>query len=244
LKRILITVAGLCFVPGFTFAQVSTVSGLTVITTPPGAEVALKGEASISGLSPITFTYSLIGEYSLTVKKYGYEGYKTRLMLDPARPQQISVELAPKTGFKAALRSMIIPGWGQRYTDRRTKGFVFSVLFFGAGLTLLDSENKFQDREDAYLARLSEYDAALARGASIDELTRYHAALVDAQQRAYDAEDNRRIAAGVVAGIWGLNVLDALLFAPKDRATFSIKGISMAPSADAQGVRLTLSRAF
>lgn len=214
------------------------------MTTPPGAQVALKGEASVSGLSPVTFSYSLTGEYSLIVKKYGYEDYKTRLALDPAHPQQISVELSPKTGFKAALRSMIIPGWGQRYEDRKTKGFMFSVLFVGAGLVLLDNQNKFQDREDAYLTRLAEYDAALNGGASIDELTGYHAALVDAQHRAYDAEDNRRIAAGVVAGIWGLNVLDAILFAPRERATFSIKGIAMTPSADAQGVRLTLSRAF
>jgi len=178
------------------------------------------------------------------VKKYGYEEYKTRLMLDPARPQQISVELSPKTGFKAALRSMIIPGWGQRYTDRKTKGFVYSVLFFGAGLTLLDIENKFQDSEDEYLERLGEYDAAVGRGVSIYELTRYHAALVDAQQEAYDAEDDRRITAGVVAGIWGLNVLDAFLFAPRERAAFGIKGIAVVPSADAQGVRLTLTGAF
>lgn len=222
----------------------STVEGLTVVTTPPGAEVALRGEASVSGLSPINFTYSLIGEYSLIVKKYGYEDYKTRLMLDPARPQQISVELSPRTGFKAALRSMIIPGWGQRYTNRKTKGFMFSVLFVGAGLTLLNNENKFQDREDAYLARLDEYDAAVRRGATIDELSRYHVALVDAQERTYDAESDRRIAAGVVVGIWSLNVLDALLFAPRERATFNIKGVALAPSADAQGVHLTLSRAF
>jgi len=215
-----------------------------VVTTPPGAEVVLKGEASVSGLSPVTFSYPLTGEYSLIVQKYGYEDYKTRLILDPAHPQQLSVELSPKTGFKAALRSIIIPGWGQRYEDRKTKGFMFSVLFVGAGLILLDNENKFQDREDAYLARLAEYDVAVSRGASIDELTGYHAALVDAQQHAYDAEDNRRISAGVVAGIWGLNVLDALLFAPKERATFSIKGIAVAPSADGQGVRLTLSRTF
>jgi hypothetical protein len=244
LKRILITVAGFLFFSTAAFAQASAVEGLTVVTTPPGAEVALKGEASVSGLSPVTFSYSLTGEYSLIVKKYGYENYKTRLVLDPVHPQQISVELSPKTGFKAALRSMIIPGWGQMYEARKSRGYMFGVLFVGAGLVLIDNQNKFQDREDAYLARLAEYDGAVRSGASIDELTGYHAALVDAQRKAYDAEDNRRVAAGVVAGIWGLNVLDAILFAPRERATFSIKGIAVAPSVDAQGVSLTLSRAF
>jgi len=244
LKRILITVAGFILLPLFAHAQADESVGLTVVTTPPGAEVVVQGEAKVAGLSPVTFDYSLAGEYSLIVKKFGYEDYHTHLILNPAQPQQISVELSPKTGVKAAMRSMIVPGWGQRYVDRKTKGFIFSLLFVGAGLVYLDRENEFQDLEDAYLARLEDYDAALGRGASIDELRHYHSSLVSAQQDAYDAEDDRRIAVGVVAGIWGLNVLDALLFTPKERAGFSIKGIALAPSVSAQGVRLALTRAF
>ena len=244
MKRILITVAGFCITVMLASHRANAVEGLTVVTTPPGAEVVLKGEATVSGQPPVTFTYLLAGEYSLVVKKFGYEEYRTRLLLNPAQPQQISVELSPKTGVKAAFRSMIIPGWGQRYANRKTTGFVFSLLFVGAGIAFLDCESEFQDREDIYQARLDEYDSALRRGTTIDELSQSHSALVDAQQDAYNAEDDRRIAAGIVAGIWGLNVLDALLFTPQERATFSIKGIAVAPSADADGFRLTLSRAF
>jgi hypothetical protein len=244
LKRILITVAAFCIGVMPTSHKANAIEGLTVVTTPPGAEIVLKGEATVSGLSPVTFTYLLAGEYSLVVKKNGYEDYRTRLLLNPAQPQQISVELSPKTGAKAAFRSMIIPGWGQRYGGRKTTGLVFSLLFVGAGIAFLDCQSEFRDREDAYLARLDEYDAAMKSGVTIDELAQYHSALVEAQEDAYDAEDDRRIAAGIVAGIWGLNILDALLFTPTERASFSIKGIAVAPSADAHGVRLTLSKAF
>ena len=244
MKRILITVAGFWLIPALVPAQPGTTGGVTITSAPPGAEVMLEGEARVSGLSPITFSYLLVGEYSLTVKKHGYEDYKTCLILDPARSQQVHVELSPKTGAKAALRSGLIPGWGQRYGERKTTGFLASVLFVGAGLTFLDAESTFQDREDDYSACLESYDAAVRRGTSIDELIRLHTALVDAQQEAYDAENNRRLTAGIVVGIWGLNVLDALLFTPNERATFSIKGIAIAPSADGQGVRLTLSKAF
>lgn len=217
---------------------------MIVITSPPGAQVRVDGEADLAGISPLTFTYPLLGDYELTVKKYGYEDYRTRLMLDPAHPQQLNVELSPKTGLKAALRSAVIPGWGQRYNDHKTRSFVFASLFTGALVVFLTVDQDFRDREDDYLVRMGEYDDALLRGASMDELSARYGALVSAQEVAYDAESDRRIALGALVGIWGLNVLDAFLSVPDERATFAIKGVSVTPSAGTDGVQLTLSKAF
>lgn len=243
MKRILITVVWFACLPIAVCAQSVSSGSLTIVTTPPGAEVTLEGEALLSGISPITFSYPAIGEYKLKVTKYGFETYKTRLLLDPSKPQQVAVELSPKTAVKAALRSMVFPGWGQRYTDQKSKGFLFGACFTGAALVLLGTETKFQDRQDDYYNRLAEYDRAVARGATYEQLSVRYDALSAAQKKAYDAESGRRIAAGVVIGVWGLNVIDALLFSPNERATFSIKGLSVAPTAD-DGFRVTLSRAF
>ena len=218
--------------------------GLTVVTTPPGAEVTLNGEADLSGISPITFSYPTLGEYSLTVRKHGYEAYKSSLLLDPAKPQQVLVELSPKTALKAGLRSMVIPGWGQRYSENKSRGLLFSALFVGSAIVLLDAHSTFKDREDDYNRRLAEYDNAVDQGGTIQELSVHYDALASAQSNAYDAESNRRIAAAVVVGVWGLNVVDALLSSPGERATFSVKGVAVEPSAGADGLRVTLSKAF
>jgi hypothetical protein len=47
-----------------------------------------------------------------------------------------------------------------------------------------------------------------------------------------------------VAGVWGLNILDALLFTPRENAIFSVKGISVAPSTGADYAGITLSSRF
>jgi hypothetical protein len=215
-----------------------------VVTTPPGAQVTLDGEADLQGITPITFTYPAIGEYKLKITKRGYEDYESKVLLDPSKPQQVAVELSPKTVAKAALRSAIFPGWGQRYTERKGKGFLFTTLFAGASLALVATHMEFQDRRDEYYARLSDYDNAVAGGASIADLSFYHANLARAQGLAYDAESDRRIAAMVTIGVWGLNVIDALVSSPGERVNFSIKGLTLAPSSGDGVLGVTLSRAF
>ena len=241
MKRILIAVASIFFLPALCPAQTGS---LTVVTSPPGAEIVLEGEADLSGVSPITFGYLLIGEYRLTVRKHGFESYSTTLILDPAQPQQVNVRLSPKTAAKAALRSFLIPGWGQKYSGQRTKSLFFGALFFGSAINLYMTHNDYVDKRDEYVQRLDEYDDAYASGGNITYLERSHAAMVDAQLTAHDAESDRRLAAGITIGIWGLNLIDALLFTPTERATFSIKGLTIIPSADPTGAGVTLTMAF
>jgi hypothetical protein len=217
---------------------------LTVRTSPPGAEARLEGEADITAVTPAIFNYPLIGEYRLTVSKHGFERYRTELVLDPAHPTALDVELTPKTGFKAALRSALIPGWGQYYGEQKTKGFTFGLMFAGAVTFFAIADHDLTNKENDFESRLRDFDDARANGASYFELSRLHSEMAGAQKRAYDAEDVRRISIGVVAGVWGLNVLDALLFTPTDRATFSVKGLTVGPSTDMQSVSVTLTKAF
>lgn len=219
-------------------------ANLTVRTSPPGAETRLEGEAELTAVTPAAFNYPLIGDYRLTITKHGYERYRTRLVLDPAHPTALDVELNPKTGFKAALRSALIPGWGQYYGDQKTKGFAFGLMFAGAAAFFAIADHDLTNKENDYESRLRAYDDARAEGATYSELRRLHSAMADAQKRAYDAEDVRRISIGAVAGVWGLNVLDALLFTPTDNATFSVKGLAVEPSTDMQSVTVTLTKVF
>jgi len=241
LKRTLIAVALIFLLPVLCPAQTGS---LTVVTSPPGSEVELEGEASLSGVSPITFGYLLIGEYRLTVRKHGYESYSTTLILDPAQSQQINVKLSPKTTAKAVLRSFLIPGWGQRYSGQKTKSLLFSGLFIGSAINLYLQNDDFFTKRDEYVDRLDEYDVALAQGGNIADHERRYAAMVDAQQAAYDAESDRRLATAITVGIWGLNLIDALFFTPTERATFSVKGLTIAPSANPSGAGVTLTMAF
>jgi hypothetical protein len=244
LKRIL-TLAALVLMLSLTVsAQTSTGSGIVVRSSPPGAEVILKGDALVTGITPATFQYPLVGEYELTVKRPGYDRYRTHVILDPSQQLQLDIELSRKTGIKAAFRSLFIPGWGQWYTEQKTKSFAFSLLFVGAVTSYFAADHRFDDKEATFIQRRTEYDEAVQDGVSRAELVQRHSALVSAQDDAYDAEDTRRLTIGCVAGVWGLNVLDALLFTPRENAIFSVKGISVAPATGADFAGITLSSRF
>jgi hypothetical protein len=240
----LTTVVAVLLLPIAGFGQSESTGGLIIESSPSGAEIVLKGDALVTGITPTTFHYPLVGDYRLTIKKHGFEDYKTRMVLDPSRQMHLNVELARKTGIKAAVRSVFIPGWGQRYADKRTKSFLFGALFAGAAVAYFVADHNFDIKEERYCRRLADFDDAMRSGSNQAELERRLDALTEAQRDAYDAEDIRRVTIGATVGIWGLSILDALFFTPGNQATFSVKGVSLKPSADLRGVQFSLSSGF
>lgn len=225
-------------------AQDSTQGGLIVRSAPEGAEVVLTGDAVVAGVTPTFFQQGLVGQYKVEIKKYGYETYKTKVVLDPLRQMEISADLSRKTGFKAAVRSMVIPGWGQRYGDQKTKGVVFNLLAVGSVAAFLIADQDFDKKYDRFRDWEDTYDSSLAAGGSYADLQRVHGELINAQQEAYDAEDTRRVSVGAVAGVWALSIIDALFFFPEEGGTFTVKGLTVKPTADTKSVGLTLSHNF
>ncbi len=224
-------------------AQSEAAKGLVVRSYPEGAQVTLTGEVTVSGITPATFEHTLVGDYKLELRKYGYERYRTRVTLDPTKMTEMSVRLSPKTRYKAAGRSVIIPGWGQRYTDQKTKGFLFTALAVGSVAAYLIADREFDDKREVLDDRLRQYDRAYQSG-TYDEVVRLYDELDAAQGEAYDAENIRRITMGAVIGVWCLNLLDALFFFPEERTTFSVKGLAVGSAAQPGEVGLSISMGF
>lgn len=219
-------------------------SGLVVRSNPAGAVVELKGDAIITGITPVIFAYPLAGDYGIKVSRHGYEDYRSRVTISPDNQTTLDVELKRKTKFKAAVRSMFFPGWGQRYADQKTRGLFFLVLTCSAISSYFIADHNYDIKYDRYDQRLKEYDHALANGASYPELSSRLAALDDAQSDAYDAETVRRVTIGAIGVAWGLNVLDALLFTPEETAGISVKGVTLESKSDNQTFGLSLTRKF
>ncbi len=244
LKRNLTTILVCLLVPWAVQAQDVPAGNITVRSTPPGAEVTLKGDATVTGVTPTTFSQTLIGAYQVELCRYGYEKYTTHMTLDPSKQLALDITLVPKTRLKAAARSLFIPGWGQRYGDQKTKGFFFTVLAAGSVATYLILDNRFRDKFDEFEARRNAFDSARAAGGSYADLQTLQQSLASAQKTAYDAENVRRISIGAVVGLWAFNVLDALLFFPEERGTFTVKGVSVKPTAGNGTFGLALTRGF
>lgn len=226
-----------------TLASLSTKAqspGLNITTSPPGAEVILIGDAIISGVTPVVFRQGLIGRYEVQIVRRGYESYSTTIVLDPTQPYYLNITLSPRTRYKAAARSLFIPGWGQKYSEKGSKGFLFQLGLFGAGLAYLITDHDFQWKYDDYLDRRQEYNAAT----TYVEQERTYTRMAEAKKSAWEAEETRRFTIGLGVGLWALNVIDALLFFPDNRETFSYKGVALTPAIENQRVGFALSARF
>lgn len=240
LNKSLITIVVLLVACSTVWGQNAFSSDVTIRSNPPGAQAILSGDVTVSGLTPVRFTHLLIGDYKLTVKRFGYDTYTTRVVVDPSHPIEVDVRLSKKTRFKAVLRSMLIPGWGQHYSGQKAKGGIFTGASFASVIAYWVAESWFRDQKDELDLVSRKYEGLM----SLEEKQRMWPELVEAQGDAYNAETNRRIHIGMVAGVWALNVIDAYFFFPEDRGTFSIKGLTLTPTIDGQGPGLTLTRSF
>ncbi len=243
LKRILVIAMILLALPAASWCQGAFSADLTVNSTPPGAQVTLQGEARVAGITPARFRQLLIGSYEVVVQQPGYETYKTRISVDPTRPMEVNVTLSPKTRFKAAARSLFIPGWGQRYADQKTKGWALTFLAAASVAAYFVTDHDFDTKYDRYMTARHEYDSLLHNG-NITELQSSYVTLQNRQHDAWDAENLRRISIGSAIGTWGLSFLDALFFFPNNRSDVFVKGLTIAPSGDVSKVGLQLSYKF
>lgn len=242
-KRFLSCLA-VCLVPTLLAAQDSApAGGLTVRSTPSAALVTLKGTVTVTGITPTTLQHRLAGPFDVAVKKPMYETYKTSVFLEPGRSQALDVKLSPKTRFKGAVRSMFIPGWGQKYSEQKGKSILFGVLAVGSVTAFVIADHnfqikydRFQDSENAYREARDTADFATLQ--VLDRQRRLH------QEEAFDSEDIRRGTIGAMIGVWAINVLDVLFFFPENKGNVTIQGITVTPTADQNSFGLALSRNF
>jgi hypothetical protein len=227
------------FIPLTSPAQQSF-GGLTVQSDPPGAEVILKGELTVSGITPVVFSQGLQGPYRVDVRKSGYETYSTMVYLRRENPASLSVSLSEKTRLKALARSFLIPGWGQKYAEQELKGACLFLLTAGAVGAYLIADHDFDDKNDEYNQTLRLYNQA----STYDERQRLYSALAEDRKEAYDAENIRRVTIGATVAAWGLNMLDLFFFFPRESHGLSTGSLSVQPDWKHGKATLLLSYRF
>lgn len=215
-------------------------TGLTVNTNPPGARVILDGDITITGLSPVSFPGELQGRFKLTIKEEGYETYRQSLNLYSGRLMEINLGLRPKTRYKAVWRSLIIPGWGQIYSGRKTKGVIFTLLAIGATSYYFIADNDFYEKLDDYSLIRSRYFSEKNEA----EKALLYSQFKTARHKAYDAESNRINAIGGVIGIWAISLIDALFLFPQQKNIVPINSLSIRPGPNQGGAQIVFSHRF
>lgn len=209
-------------------------------TNPQGALVRLSGDLVISGVTPVRFDRRLSGQYRVEILRDGYEKYRSTAYFSETQSSQLDVSLVPKTRIKAFVRSLAIPGWGQRYYGNNLKSALYFLGTAGGAAGYLFFKNDYDNKVDDYNLRKQAYEDETLWS----RLPALEAELREAQERAHDAEEWVNISAGVAVGFYVLNLMDTFLFFPQFDKYTEYKAITARPDIDADRVGVSLALTF
>ncbi len=217
---ILSVISIVMFLPVLSGAQQATSYSLT--TNPAGATASFSGEYNLVVNTPANLPANLSGKYKVRICRPGYETWKGELSFLPGSASNVNVNLSKKTRFKAGIRSMLIPGWGQHYSGNSFRGAVFTLGAIGAATGFYFADRRFSDKKDDYNIALQNYYGAT----SIDELNRLRVISESARKTASDAEKNRNLLVYTGVGIWVYNFFDSVIFFPEGSAYYPALGMT------------------
>jgi len=218
----------------------------TIINSdPPGAAITLDGEYKLSATTPCRLPDNINGKFSLRAIMPGYESWNGDIVIIPGQENRFSFGMSAKTRYKAALRSLFMPGWGQYYAGEKNKAIFFNVLTIGAGIGTLVTDYDFRQKRDDYDQAIID----LGNASTYEEITELRQLVIDKNREAYDAETKRNTFAIVTAALWAYNVVDALVFFPERKLYFHqesipIKEAELKPDVGLNKVGLKLTATF
>ncbi|MDZ7368169.1 MAG: DUF5683 domain-containing protein [candidate division KSB1 bacterium] len=216
---------------------------IQVLSRPIGAEVALDGEYSMVGRTPYTISHFLRGSYRIRAAKPGYETWEADYVFNGRGDDKLSIKLTPKSRYKALWRSMLVPGWGQAYSDHQTRGAIIGLMQLGAAGVLFYQDSKYSEALNDYNAALKNFQTNQKDQEGQADLIAQVGARRAVLDNAYETRQRWLIVTGL---IYAYNVADALLFFPsyRDRALELGLTLDRKPELRSSAVKLNLNANF
>jgi hypothetical protein len=158
------------------------------------------------------------GSYEITINKLGFEKYHQRFDVAMGEFPEFDIALKPKKAGKAALKSLVLPGRGQFYSsdiDNRGRRWM-GLLYFTTSVASASLSGKlwsdFYDAKNNYTLAKTNYEESV----EIQEIQDNQAIMTSKHAIMSDGRNTAVLVTGLFAGIWVANVLDAVLFFPKE----------------------------
>ncbi|MBN2071241.1 MAG: hypothetical protein JW814_07260 [Candidatus Krumholzibacteriota bacterium] len=144
----------------------------------------------------------------------------------------VEIRGTPANRKKAFIHSLVCPGRGQFYQGKKTRCILFSGLTAAAGFYSLDRLNNYEEKTVRYDLDIRDYNDAV----SLEEREFCRSRAARSWDRLEDARKDRNISYMVLAGLWGLNIIDTF-FTTDNKDYSSDLGLELGPSGAALVLR-------
>lgn len=150
----------------------------------------------------------------------GYEPKTINLSFDLFEEKKLQTSLNPRTGRKAMLCSVIFPGLGQLYLQKKSIGLKFLLTEAAACTGILLAHRYVGQRGRAYDNLVLKYEGVY--GERLVDISRHNMDDIKEKEHALrEMEDVRTVLVGVAAGAWLWSVINAGLYEEKPQLAIS-----------------------
>jgi len=202
-------------------------------SSPLGATVQLSGLYSIVGRTPFLVPYPLEGRYKIKATKEGYESETSHINFFGNSESSIFIKLKPRTRTKAAMRSLVFPGWGQLYSGDKIRGAVLGAV----SMVLIGRTLFAQNDYNTSLNALDRAEANFNLNRTAESFENVQTKLGEAQ----DDYDFRKTMLLVTASFWAYNIMDSLVFFSSHGRGIEIKANPFPSAGNAINNKIELS---
>lgn len=185
--------------------------GVVVSSVPAGVMITLQGEYEFVGRTPFTLPYPLTGQYRIKATKDGYESKAKDHVFSLSNGHIYDISLTPKTPARAFYRSLLLPGWGHFYSNRKMWGVFYSGLVTTSFAVAAVNQSRYRDSQSKYedaFGRFTDSEATFA-----EQNTAF--AVMQSSLRDLDHYKKKRNRSLYFAGgVWLFSMLENLIFFP------------------------------
>jgi hypothetical protein len=195
-------------IPCLSLAGDRPAEGTLFVRGTEGALLALDGDSA--GVLPVGEIRLPFGKHEILLSKWGHESRGADVWITPHRGETRVYYLHAKTKRDVLWRSLLVPGWGGYYCDRKAQGILTLAVEAGILGYAVHENGLFQDRRDAY----EEASLAYRRAVTDEAIAEARAERDAAYGRLEAAETDRNRAYIAAAVLYGLSVIEPLVRFP------------------------------
>jgi hypothetical protein len=177
----------------------------------PWSRLSLRGDAKVSGVSPLRIPGPLTGDYWLTAEGRGFEKQRGRVSIRLDEEGSRIVGQGAVSPAQNMRRAFLFPGYAQVGYSEHGRAILMGATGIASLVMVGFAQDDLWDETDEKEA----VESQLASATNADDRARLQRDLREAEEEESLARSQRNLYLYSTAAVWGISLADAAFFSPR-----------------------------